>query len=322
MVEGAMNLTQNMEQLLYIGSVGYSGSTLLDMVLGLDPNFTALGEVAKLAEFHAQGLRCTCGIPVSCCEFWTQVERALGNAIQGNTANQFSLAEFPLISKRVHPTIHRLLPTLPESLLLLGNKMLWSYFTRRSSSVYEVDLAARNSLVLFDAIAGLTNSRVIVDSSKEPVKLKSLYLADPERFRLIFLIRDGRAVTLSQMKHKNLGFEDAARRWARYNFNLRLMMRSIPTRQIMLMRYEDLCRFPRREIDRVYAFLGISRKTDNLPLQLDKAACHNIGGNPMRRRFEESDIVLDEGWRRAITQEQMAVFERIAGHWNQRFGYE
>lgn len=311
-----------MERLLFIGSVGYSGSTLLDMILGQEPNFTALGEVAKLAEFHSQGLRCTCGSPVSRCEFWTQVEREIENCFVGNPANHFSLGEFPLISKRVHPTIHRWLPTMPESLLLLGNRTLWSYFARRSQSVQEVDLAARNTLILFHTVAGMTNSKIIVDSSKEPVKLKSLYLVDPQRFRLIFLIRDGRAVTLSQMKHKNLSFEAAARRWARYNFNLRWMMKTIPSRQCMFMRYEDLCRFPRREINRIYSFLNMAGSTDNRPLQLDKATCHNIGGNPMRRRFEESDIVLDEGWRTTITPEQLQLFERIAGRWNRSFGYE
>lgn len=318
-VEKAAGPVRKFSRLLFIGSVGYSGSTLLDMILGANQGMTSLGEVAKLAEFYRMGANCTCGVPVPSCPFWARVEKSLQEEQHGSP--DFSLGRFPLISSRSHRSIHRTLPTLAESLLLLGSRRIWNLASAISASVSEYRQIAANTLQLFDTVARLCDSPVIVDSSKEPVKLKSLYLTDPQRFYLVLLVRDGRAVTFSQMKHKDMDFEAAARRWARYNWNLHLMMKTIPRQRTLLIRYEDLCRDTEAEIGRVMEFSGMARTVDFRSFQLDKQSYHNIGGNPMRARTGETKITLEETWKSRITAEQETIFQKVAGKWNRKFGY-
>jgi Sulfotransferase domain len=318
-VQTAAKPLRSFSRLVFIGSVGYSGSTLLDMILGANQGMTSLGEVAKLAEFYRVGAKCTCGVAVPRCPFWARVERTLQEEFRDTP--DFSLGRFPLISQRSHRSIHRVLPTLAETLLLLGSRRIWNMASAISASVSEYRQIASNTLQLFDTVARLCESPVIVDSSKEPVKLKSLYLADPQRFYLVLLVRDGRAVTFSQMKHKNMDFEAAARRWARYNWNLHLVMKTIPRQRTLLVRYEDLCRDTEAEIARVLEFSGMARTVDFRSFQLDKQSYHNIGGNPMRARTGETKITLEESWKSRITAEQEALFQKVAGKWNRKFGY-
>lgn len=315
----AAETVQRFQKLLFIGSVGYSGSTLLDMILGANEGITSLGEVAKLAEFYQSGGKCTCRLPVADCPFWRQVENELKREMADG--DDFSLGRFPLISSRTHRGKHRFIPTLAEMMLILGSRRAWNSASIISRSIAEYCQIADNTLRLFDTVARLCKSPVIVDSSKEPVKLKTLYLADPDRFLLVLLVRDGRAVTFSQMKHKGMDFESAARRWARYNWNLSLVMKSIPRHKTLLMRYEDLCRDPVAEIGRLLKFAGMPMTVDFRTFRLDKPSCHNIGGNPMRARTGETEIRLEETWKTRITEDQEALFQKVAGKWNRKFGY-
>ena len=97
-------------------------------------------------------------------------------------------------------------------------------------------------------------------------------------------------------------------------------MRTIPARQILRVHYETLCREPHATIESVCGFLGIPFDAEMLTLR--KHDAHNIGGNPMRFRKTEARITLDERWRRQLSAEDLATFERMAGYWNRQLGYQ
>jgi hypothetical protein len=114
--------------------------------------------------------------------------------------------------------------------------------------------------------------------------------------------------------------EFAAKVWARSRWNSDMMMASIPKRQRLLLRYEDLCRDPGGTMARVGQFLGVQMPSGEF--KLSKQDFHGVGGNPMRFRYDEVDIHLDEKWRTELSAADLRTFERIAGKQNRRLGYE
>ncbi len=63
--------------LIYIAGSSYSGSTLMDLLLGSHPGIESLGEAKKIATVQlpdgGAAATCNCGDPVSSCAFWQTV---------------------------------------------------------------------------------------------------------------------------------------------------------------------------------------------------------------------------------------------------------
>jgi len=71
-------------KLLYILSVGHSGSTLLDIMLGAHPKGVSLGELAFKGDFLNISRKCSCGVePLLACKHWRRVNARLEKAEQG-----------------------------------------------------------------------------------------------------------------------------------------------------------------------------------------------------------------------------------------------
>lgn len=68
--------------LIYIAGSSYSGSTLMDLLLGSHPGIESLGEAKKIAAVQSSGGEataiCNCGSPVVSCAFWRTVLPAPG----------------------------------------------------------------------------------------------------------------------------------------------------------------------------------------------------------------------------------------------------
>jgi hypothetical protein len=314
-------LADKMQRLIYIASVGYSGSTLLDMVLGSNAEITSLGEVMKLSRFFSGeygDTPCTCGALLKDCSFWTSISHRLSKR---TGEADFKFENFPLSPTVCHHTIHRRVPSLAEVLLACGLRPLWNCVGKLSREVASYRHCAQRALALYETVSEIEKTPIIVDSSKEPIQLKNLYFELGKRMRIIFLVRDGRAVTQSLIKRRKLSFHEAAARWRRYNWNLLCMLRSIPKQQQMLVRYEDLCSETSKTFDRIAVFAGFSPSISVSQLRLYKERFHIVGGNPMRRRRDELHIQLDEKWRATMEPQQFELFEKLAGSMNRRFGY-
>ena len=67
------------KKLVYIASLGHSGSTLLDLVLGSHSKYIGLGEIAQVLKdskddfLKTRKVRCSCGEFMNDCEFWSPV---------------------------------------------------------------------------------------------------------------------------------------------------------------------------------------------------------------------------------------------------------
>jgi hypothetical protein len=77
-----------MNTVVFVASLGHSGSTLLDLLLGGHPRFIGLGEIAqvivpgKVDLLASSGQLCSCGETVTRCPFWGEVAKRLPDAPQ------------------------------------------------------------------------------------------------------------------------------------------------------------------------------------------------------------------------------------------------
>lgn len=303
------------EKVVYIASVGYSGSTLLDMLLGAQEDFFSLGEVTLLARYARSGENCTCGNAVSDCDFWRRVE----NQIQTELGQDVSLKNFDLTPENINQTIFRRLPSLNDIGLILGSSVFWNVLKKIDPQARQYAQASQNTIKIFEVACKLTNNRIVVDSSKYALPLKAQYLDLKKRQKVIFLVRDGRGTCASLMKRKDISMEQAAHRWVRFNKNLKLVMLSMPNDQVYILKYEDLCKDTDHILSELTEFIGVDRPISKT--SIIKESYHNIGGNPMRFRREETVIRLDESWKEALDAKDLLVFDKIAGKMNGSLGY-
>jgi Sulfotransferase family len=211
------------------------------------------------------------------------------------------------------------LPSALDLAVWLGADWSVPWVARLSREAAGLLETARNSWMVADAMAEGDGTRFVVDSSKTTVRLKLMHLVRPERTRVIYLVRDSRAVVASAMRRQRITAEVAARVWKRENANLARVLQSIPSAQKHQVRYEDVCADPAKELTGICAFLGISFEPQMV--RLWERPVHNIPGNPMLFQKSKRDVTRDERWRRELSGSDLATVERIAGSLNRSFGY-
>jgi len=298
----------------YLASSGHSGSTLLDMLIGLLPNVTGVGEFSRLSIFAKDRTitPCTCGLDILDCPFWMKVQAGLRMRLNNPTLtlDEFETAWAEEPRFRVRDVFH-----------ILGSKRAWNIASLLFPSVQRYKQQLLNGKDIFDIIAEQNNTSIIFDSTKDAGRLSGLSFEFPDEFRLIYQVRDGRAVALSEMKREGIGMKLAAQHWLHMNRKINWAARGVPAEHRMFTKYEDLCSNPRDEIFRIAKFIGAKPELPE-EIILNKEVCHNIGGNPMRFRKTELRVRLDEKWKSELSNVDLNTFDNICGDLNRSFGYE
>lgn len=208
--------------LLYVAGAGRSGSTLLDWLLGNHSRISAVGEVHRVALNPDERL-CSCGESIVECPYWSQIAQAFAQ-IQGSHAEGI-WERYPVTI--INWRARRFPPSVLE-MSLLGN--CWSL--KAGSWVSENTRAhrqmAENRWWLCDAIKMCDGSEWVLDSTKNAVRMKTLYLTRSDRFKMVHLLRDGRAVTASACRRLGISVQEGTRRWARSVRNVLSMAITIP----------------------------------------------------------------------------------------------
>jgi len=318
--------------LLYVCGGGHSGSTLLDLLLGEHPGITSVGEISVLNRYlEADEYPCSCGRVPNRCPFWQEVMESLatGKAPSGppdtlvnagtdeDARASITAARsraMPLDMRREHAvtlSLKRQYLTSGAYLTLTGDDGKDERRLRRLAPniMQRMDDTHR----LFDAIRRINGTPVVLDSSKHAYRLRLLRASRPESVFCVFLVRDGRARTFSDMRRDGLDAESAARRWVKVNMRTRRMIAPIPPSHRIDVTYEQLCREPRETLERICASVGLPASPELLGMQFEDV--HNIGGN--RARFGKLDAVReDTQWRKMMSPADLAIFEDIAGPLN------
>ena len=326
------NHSEQQSKLVYIGGSGHSGSTLLDLLLGGHSMISALGEVHRIylcANRQAKVHWCYCGKHVLQCPMWLSVAEQLQQLLRRGDPQILKrhVTTDPAYLKLEEADEYNLMEEEPvtysfslnKMLLAAGSSALWKAGALISSDVRFRQRVIQNSLLLYEAVRRACNTPIVVDATKDPSRLKGLYLASPDCFRLLYLTRDGRAVCRSRMKRQQMTMEDCAKIWLAEQRKQWLARLTIPNRQIIWARYEDICTSPIDQLTRICRELDLTYEPDMLDFRQRNR--HNIGGNPMRFRQHEQSIRIDERWRRELSREDLATFNRIAGRMNEYLGY-
>jgi Sulfotransferase family len=293
---------------LYLGGVGRSGSTILDLMLGQIPGFVAVGELSYLWGRHDDDL-CGCGRRFASCPFWLSVgERAFGGWSHVDRSRLAALRD------RVDRDLR--IPVMA--------------CTRpRGEAADYVGALLR----LYRGIGSASGARVIVDSTKHPSTAFLLRSMGAVDLRIAQVVRHPLGVAYSWTKIQTRpGIAGGAMmdryparrtawRWSLVNAAFdALRSIGVPSERV---RYEDLVDRPAEILTRISRLAGSDVNT--FPFlhgrSFAHAETHTIAGNPMR--FDTSDIQLrpDEGWKKGLPATEQRMVRTITWPMRALYGY-
>jgi len=311
-------------QLIYIGGLSFSGSTVLDALLGRLPGVISLGEVHRLAmsarERHQSfGNKCSCGRLLHECSVW-QVRLSRENLLASGLAGSWE-AGWPISAYFGQPDTGLFSRLLDGAFALLPDSTL-SKIPRRITPARRQIMAASASWRLFDAIAGGIAGNILVDSTKTPLRAKALSTVRPNDIHILWIKRDLRSVFASQIKHGLYGQTSNEQ-------NLVLVAKKLATdarkyaflfskMNAIVVGHRDLCLDPAAQLRTITDSLGM---TMGQGLDDSIEGGHLIPGNkgvwagPHEIRKEFASLPL-------LTPEMQEVCSRWLSEANREFGYE
>ncbi len=274
-------------RVLYIAGTGRSGSTLLANILGQVDGIFNAGEVRYIWERGMLENRlCGCGRRFADCPVWSDI---LAQAFGESPPAAQAMAGLQSSMTRV-----RHVPGL-----VVGRE------TGKGPAYdsYRADLGR-----LYRAIAHVTRSEVVVDSSKLPTYGRLLGSIQDIDLTVVQLVRDPRAAAGSWAANKvqpdrevsgymeRLSPAHSALLWDLWNSTARSFLSRASTRYLTL-RYEDFVAEPRESVKRIVDLLG---KADaKLPFVDPRTVMlepnHTVAGNPDRLRAGEVTIKASGG---------------------------
>ena len=296
-----------------IETSAYSGATLLAFLLGAHPQITSVGEMSGLIPREdPEEYLCSCGMKIKVCDFWRSVE-----ATMVQKGFDFKVAHFDTRFVLDGPKVvqylrygsfrMRVLNSMRDSVLYT-----WPIDKRQLRA-----LIARN-VAFIESVLETTGKTVFVDTSKDPLRLKSLHRLSNLDVRAIHLVRDVRGVVASRLRRGTAETAcQAAHQWVKLHQRLETDLALLPREKRLRLRYEDFCQDATGNLERLYRFCGGDA---GVAISDVRTNAHHIVGNPMRLN-PLSEIKLDERWKSQLTEDQLQGIEQVAAKVGQQYGY-
>ncbi len=272
-------------KVLYIAGPVRSGSTILSNILGENDGFFHAGE---LMDIWDQSLsingRCGCGVHMSKCEVWCEV---LDNLIR--TQGPIDIQE--MISMR-DDAVH-------------SNKVPWRLIVHgtRSKVAPHLKKYINNLHKLYREIALFTNSKVIVDSSKNAVYADILTMIPEIDLYIVHLVRDPRAAVYSSSFRKKEGVSQrsivsSSLWWNVRNITSEMLQKNRPGKYLRLY-YEEFINKPQDTLKHILDL--VHENTVHFPFltenEVKVGTNHSVYGNPNRFQTGDLNLQMDDEWR-------------------------
>lgn len=323
-----------MPRLAYLLAASHSGSTLLTMLLGAQPGACTAGELKATSLGDADSYRCSCRALIRDCEFWQKI----GRAMESRGYPDFRITEAGTsIFQAETPLARRLLAPLYRGPVMEVARDLGLFFSQEWRQL--LPETNRRNRALIESLLEATGAQVVIDSSKVALRLKYLLKIPKLDIRVVRVIRDGRAVSLTYTDEWNFAdstdpemrgggsgtrrppprrsMAEAANEWKRSNEASDALVARLPASQWTEVRYEELCADPAATLRRLATFLDL----DPDKTVLDFRSCpQHVIGNGMRMD-NTSEIRLDERWKSHLTPADLKAFDDVAGDLNRSYGY-
>jgi hypothetical protein len=304
-------------RVVYVMGAGRSGSTVLDTILNNHEDVIGVGELVHLfIEGSAQKENCSCGESRDTCEIWHSVRERWSEltGIASITEHERLMTKFTRVQRLAIPEWHRLRP---------GNS--------------DPDFAEclRQTQATYQAIADATGKRVIIESSKNPLRAKLLCLTPGLDVRMVHMVRDVRGVVWSRMKPFAKSKEGGVPRdmkpkpihlatgyWMFMNFLSERVRRAFPDQPSTRIHYEDFVTSPEQTLKEIGKTAGLdySLVAQRLAAGDAMAPGHLYAGNRVRTA---GPITLrsDMEWMKRLTPGQQRLTWLLAGHQLRQYGY-
>ncbi len=276
--------------LVYILSTGRSGSTLLDVLLGAQPECWTLGEFQMLDIGVGHQMRCGCHAPLGQCDFWGPIVERVRRTIR------FPLGYFR--SGR-HPTgkVVRwaLLPSIITACPLRAQ--------RPAAEAYAISNFAALDEAKFAAEQHQDKVSWLIDASKDPYRLLWLQASGHFDIRVIHLIRRPEGFVSNMMRSASAsgtnGVVKYAGRWLVDNMIARsLLWRMFWPESVKTVHYEDLATDPEAAIGDLCHWLETpfdADRTKGTRIEVN----HGLAGS--RPRWDALDVTFEETWRTTLS---------------------
>ncbi|MBE0648446.1 MAG: sulfotransferase [Bacteroidales bacterium] len=298
---------------VYITSLPRSGSTLLSMLLGSHDGVAALGEFVLFGQALSTNSLCSCGKPLQECDFWGEITRQLNDQ-----RDSFSTLVYPFDFSKTG--FQKKLSKLYSYALRHHHALLLDLTAAFPQGYpYHMKKAADNTKSLLEMLANRVSDTdtIFLDASKTTTRLDYLITMKSYPIKVISLVRDGRGTLHSWLKDSDRSFPDTVRAWRWHMENQLRSLKEIREEDKIVVRYEDLCRNTESELKRICDFLQITFQEKMLSME---GPFHMLGGNP-GTIGNSSTVRLDIGWEKTFTQEELNLFEELAGEVNREMGY-
>lgn len=312
---------------VYLVSPPHSGSTLIACLLAVHPRVSTVGEFGSAFRTDEP---CSCGVPYDKCSFWGDwIQRAakrgidftLGNpGINLEPGNDVDFYE----PERVKRLSHRLTDLLEdiyyhEFAVRSANHLRDSAFRFLPARNRRSREAVDKSRCMAELLVEMDDTSVFLDTTKNPLQPRFLSHSANIDLKVIDLVRDGRGVMNSLMKHYSLSPRKAISCWLWATRNAaRVTAQYLNPDQVYRLRIEDLWANPQRAVRDLCRFIGVD---ESLPLNFADRSGQHLIGNMMRLTFD-GEIRPDEKWKRMLTRADLALFEQLAGKRNRDLGYQ
>ncbi|MEM8924754.1 MAG: sulfotransferase [Actinomycetota bacterium] len=311
-------------KVLFIGGLGRSGSTLVELLLNELAETASVGETIHLWERGVvNNERCACGEAFHDCPHWTAVgQRAFGGWAAVDVDELIRL-RWRIDRSRRLPAIARRHLSGPLGTTLDDGER---HYLRHLRLVLQASAE----------VAG--HPSVLLESSKH-LSTAALLALDPAiDLRVLHLVRDPRGVAHSWTKtveRPETATADGAEmmpryrpsrtafRWMTDNLGFEALAWVAPT---LLLRYEDALSHPTQTMRDVADLCGLDR--DRLDLGFIagnranvSAPMHSVAGNPMRFGGRDLTLRLDDAWRRRMRRRRRLLVTATTAPLLKAYGY-
>ncbi len=297
-------------KVIYIAGYGRSGTTLLDIALGQQPGVFAAGELTALAR-HVWKEReyCACRQQADECGLWSRV---VGSWLQGRSSD--AMEDHGRCLAR-------------SEWLIDPRRLLWRSGVGSSGKAYQEE-----TLRLLQAISEVSDSSIIVDSSKLPGRASALLSIRDIEVYVVHMVRDGRGVGWSMMKPYRRSVEDGiqkelkpkplwytAARWFVVNLGVEMLRARLSRKRSLRVRYEDFVADPAGTVKSIMELVGQSYVMPEHGSEVMKPN-HQIAGSRHRMQ-DEISINKDIGWTSQMPRSMQRLFSVLAAPLLFRYGY-